>query len=253
MARFTETFAQAYIRTATYRQVVGLMRPERISRFVATRRLGKQTTTESIQFLTQRTFKHIHYEVDWKRGEQGAFPVRVLNRLLEERKVHDMLVTTVTAFVECPGAIERLNVQIRERYEELHTPDNRREWLKPTDKVFMRWGINSSDEAAKLYAVDQLNAAARQVIHGAIGVMDLKSITTERSLKYGEKERWDLNDDTLLRSLLRTLDREGWPESERMVEINGIRHIASPFALRIYHREKAEGWKLQREEEVNGK
>jgi hypothetical protein len=241
--------AVGYIRTTTYKRLVPLLGPERITRITGSRRLLKQRRREDIQFLTAIWSGQTTYSIDWRKGQQGPFPVRVMNRLLEERKVTDMVVQAVDALVESPAAISHLNTILKARYEGTRMAQV---LLEPTDRILLHFENNPSDDACHLPYIEALNSDVRQSLNSTTGVMDLKSIRTERWLKYGEREEWDLNDITLLKTLLRTLHKDGWPEAERFVEEGGVRHVASPFAVRIYTKHSKVGWELSAFEEVNG-
>lgn len=239
-----------YIRTTTYKRLVPLLGPERITRIDGSRRLVKQRKREEIQFLTAIWSGQTTYSMDWRKGQTGPFPVKVMNRLLEERKVADMVIQTAEVLVESRAAIDLLNGILRERYEV--AKGTAQVFLEPTDRILLRFENNPSAEACHLPYVEALNADVRSTLNATTGVMDLKSIRTERWLKYGEREEWDINDIVLLRTLLRTLHKEGWAEAERFVEDDGVRHVAAPFAVRIYTKHSKVGWQLSDFEEVNG-
>jgi hypothetical protein len=245
-----ETLVVGYIRTATYRKVLGLLKAERITRFIARRALQKQTHKEEVEFLTCIRTTDTRYSIDWSRGTQGAFPVKVLYRLLNERKVTEMLVQSAEVMVESPEAVVLLNQDLEQRFQQKHTPTSQRQYLDPKDHLLLTFVNNPANEAVSLEYVQDLNAEARKILSSPIGVMDLKSMRTERALAYGEKEEWDLNDPRLVRILLKTLDRSGWPETERFVTTGGIRHVASPTAIRTYRKTSGERWQLAENEEV---
>lgn len=246
-----ETMAVGYIRTTLYSKAVPLFGPDRMVRIRATRALNKQRKREDIEFLSAVWSGQVRYTVDWTRGQQGAFPDRVIRRLLDERKVSDMIVQKAEVFVSCPVGVDLLNAELDQRYDAMPKGTERIRF-EPSDRLLLTFENNPSDEATRLAWVNELNAKARAQLSADIGVLDLTGIQTERSLKYGEKEDWSMNDTRLLRALLRTMRKEAWPEAERFVESGGVKHVAAPFAIRVYQRERADAWRLADNQEVNG-
>lgn len=242
----------AFIRTTSFLKAIGMFDPESVVEVSLWRTARREHTKEEVGgFLYREREVRDAFVVDWKRKRVGGrFPLEKMRRMIVKADLGDMVLEHICHTFESQNLVDQLNDEIEIRAK------GRKDviYLKDGTKFYATYKSNKAGELNTLPEMKALNRYEADKYGFKLCALDLVDLRTERSIKYGEKEYINVNEDAdLLRAVLRDgLDVGGWPSESRTVAPDGEsrKRTIKPAAIRQYRLNKQKSWQLAQAIEV---
>lgn len=239
------------IRTPSFRKAIGMFKTEGITHIQADR--GIQKTIElhklgvkAVPYLQKRERYMTDYCLNWMGP--GIFSQKVLEDLIDKEELGDFVIEQIDYQFESEPLAQMLNDIVAKTCAGKKVGK-----IVAREKLHATFTNNCDKELKDVEFLKELNQFEIDNYRFKVSCLDLVNIHTDRVERYGEKENLDVNDATLIREVLRSLNWDGWPAEQRKYVKDGIETVPRPCAIRQYVLSDKKKWTLMGQEELNGK
>lgn len=233
-----------YVRSVALVKTIHMFPTEGIRALRAWRSVQRETQEKDSfgDWVFRKKSINEFFTVDWNaKKSPGVFPLEKLTLMVGHYTLGDMVLESLTFEFTDPFLSNYLNTELKVR--------GRKGVFTDASIYQAKFDLNSYVDAKNIPYIRDLNRTETDVYKFKTATLDLVEWTTERKIKYGEKEMLSPNEEPkVIRAILRHLDWEGWRSDQRIVA--GI--TLNPVAIRQYVSKDREGWVLSKNIEVDG-
>ncbi|MHA2431747.1 MAG: hypothetical protein ACXADO_00775 [Candidatus Thorarchaeota archaeon] len=246
-----------HIRTNSFRKAIGMFDPERIVRLKTFRSVKKDTIEKEVhkKFAFREVQTIESFIVDWNRKQHGCSfpecPIVGIDKMISAYALGDSVLEELEYEFVDPQLIIWLNDEIERRATANGKKREDIVFLPEVAKLYATFRNCTTPDLRALKYIHALNKDVIEKYKFKLGALDIVSLHTERSKKYGEKEKIPVHEFVdIPKRVLKNLKDNGWSESDRRVTVEGITVCPKPLAIRQYKVSQKSGWVLQQEIEV---
>lgn len=243
-----------FIRTVSFLKSIDMFRADKITKLhlergIQTSKVHEEYPQKTRQkpyfFRDQLTIDNYKWEWDAKL-HPGLCPVDRVKKVIDKTACGDYVLKEIVVELESPALVEHFNGML-----ELKAKNKKIVKLREGCRFYATFKSNPNDELRRLEFLKELNRKEIDEYKFKPSSLDLTALCTERAKKYGEREFLNVNNDLdVIRSVLKALDWDGWPEETRVVDKGGLKSYPKPAAIRSYKYGGTNGWMLTGQEEI---
>ena len=240
------------IRTSCFKKAIGMFNKDAITGIQASR--GLQKTMElhklgvnTVPYFEKRERHNTDWYLDW--NGPGNFNPQIVEKQITKEELGDFIIERVEYSFESEALGRMLNDIVAKTCAGKKVGK-----VSARERFHATFTNNYNMELKDVPYLKELNQHEIDKYRFKVSCLDLIDLHTDRVERYGEKENISLNDTTMIREILRSLDWNGWPQDQRMFTNKDDipTTVKYPVAIRQYVLSDNKKWIYQHQEELNG-